>query len=98
MRVKIPKFDLVWFCVSFMAGIIIATLGWQVCVKSVTRELTKVQYELQTVENQRNILSDIIRCHTDEEIKDCDILDVANDFLPAIGCSEDSLSNWTYCY
>lgn len=98
MRVKIPKFDLVWFCVSFMAGIIIATLGWQVCVKSVTRELEKVQHELEVTKNQRDILSDIIRCHTDEEIANCDIMDVAKDFLPAINCSIDSIAEWSYCY
>lgn len=92
------KFDFIWFCITFMAGVIVTIIFMSACMKSVTRELEKVQHELEVTKNQRDILSDIIRCHTDEEVENCDIMDVADDFLPAIGCSKDSLAEWTYCY
>lgn len=94
------KIKINWLQCFITAGItfVITVLYMNMCIKPVTRELEKVQYELQTVENQRNILSDIIRCHTDEEVENCDIMDVAKDFLPAIGCSKDSLAEWSYCY
>lgn len=94
------KIRINWLQCFITAGItfVITALYMNMCIKPVTRELEKVQHELEMVENQRNILSDIIRCHSDEEVENCDIMDVAKDFLPAINCSIDSIAEWSYCY
>lgn len=94
------KIKINWLQCFIAAGIafVITMLYMSMCVKPVTRELEKVQHELQIVEDQRGILSDIIRCHSDEEVVNCDIMDVADDFLVNVKCNKDSLSNWSYCY
>ena len=72
------------------------------CLREDLEKATQVNHRLtifaNRVEDQRNILSDVIRCHSDEEVENCDIMDVAKDFLPTIGCSKDSLAEWSYCY
>lgn len=94
------KIKIDWLQCFIAAGVafVITMLYMSMCLKSVTREFERTQHELQIVKNQRDILSDIIRCHSDEEVENCDIMDVAKDFLPTIGCSKDSLAEWSYCY
>lgn len=91
-------FNFIYCTIAFGIGVVITMLFMSACMKSVTRELNKTQHELQLAEDQRGILSDIIRCHADEEIANCDIMDVADDFLVDVKCNKDSLSNWSYCY
>ncbi len=53
----------------------------------------------EQVENERNILSDVIRCHADEHLEDsCDVIDMADDFLSDVGRTKYDLGNWSYCY
>lgn len=59
----------------------------------------KLHREKQTVEIQRDILSDAIRSYEDQDDKeDITMFMTAEYFLEEIGCDTTTLGEWSYCY
>lgn len=47
-------------------------------------------------QDQRDILSDVIRCYADT--KDTSIVNLSQEFLVDIGCDTNNLNQWSYEY
>lgn len=98
------------FVLGFLFGAAIATLLMGVWVDALKREnQTAIECMVQSnqeahfwrnenekIADQRDILSDVIRWHSDE----ChdSIIKEADEALQDVGCSKYDLQNWAYCY
>lgn len=61
------------------------------------KENDQLESRLETVEKQRDILSDALRYSFDTS-EDQNIIGYTDYYLKLIGCNLDSLGNWSYCY
>lgn len=64
-------------------------------IENLYKENTVMLSRLRMVENERNALSDAIRCYADS--KDTAILSYSSWYLNAVGCP-DSLEDWANIY
>lgn len=64
-------------------------------IDNLHKENVKMLSRLRMVENERNALSDAIRCYADS--KDTAILSYSSWYLSAVGCP-DSLEDWANIY
>ena len=92
---------LIGFVLGIALGCIFIGIVYDKMHRSLLEQTQQTHWWMQRFEqvsNQRDILSDVIRCHADEGLDSCDIVDMADDFLSDIGYSKYDLGNWAYCY
>ena len=61
------------------------------------RQIEALENRIETVEKQRDILSDALR-YSNDCFNDNNIIGYTEYYLQLINCNLDSLYRWSYCY
>jgi uncharacterized membrane protein YvbJ len=80
--------------------LIIVIAGFIFCANSIAnknRQIEALENRIETVEKQRDILSDALR-YSNDCFDDNNIVGYTEYYLQLINCNLDSLYRWSYCY
>lgn len=85
--------------IAFICLIIVIT-GFILCTNTIVnknRQIEALENRIETVEKQRDILSDALR-YSNDCFDDNNIVGYTEYYLQLIDCNLDSLYRWSYCY
>lgn len=80
--------------------LIIVVAGFIFCANTIVNkniQIEALENRIETVEKQRDILSDALR-YSNDCFDDNNIIGYTEYYLQLIDCNLDSLYRWSYCY